>query len=114
MLSVAESSPAQFPECTIAPPQNAVPVHAGGGDSPCDVQASKPGSATRFARVGVTEAISKQAATAEMRKPPMGVNNRKTQRVIENVAQPPSQTMWFGKNHAQLCFWPRNHGKSMG
>ena len=39
------------------------------------MQFSKPGSATRFARVGVTEAISKQAATAEMRKPPMGVNN---------------------------------------
>jgi hypothetical protein len=45
-----------------------------GGRSPNIVQLSKPGSVTRLASVGLTEAKSKEAAKAEIRQQAIGVS----------------------------------------
>jgi hypothetical protein len=54
----------KLPECAMLL-QVAVPDQSGGGDEPSVEQLSKPGSATRFARAGLTEAISRPAAKAD-------------------------------------------------
>jgi hypothetical protein len=46
----------KLPECAMLL-QVAVPDQSGGGDEPSVEQLSKPGSATRFARAGLTEAM---------------------------------------------------------
>jgi hypothetical protein len=49
--------------------QKPVPLHPGGGGEVG--QLSKPGSMTRFANDGLIEAISRQAAKAEIRQQAM-------------------------------------------
>ena len=65
------SNPAdQLPVCANVS-QPPVPLHPGGGG--LVGQLSKPGSVTKFAGDGLTEAISKQATKAEIRQQSMRV-----------------------------------------
>lgn len=70
--SVADPSnpAAQLPVCGVPlQPATPVPLHPGGGGRVG--QLSKPGSVTRFASDGLTDAISKEAAKAEIRQQSM-------------------------------------------